>query len=89
MVDTVCNYLELTKDQVFYSKRHWICLSCLRWKMYSVKSGPCISETASAVYLQLDSASPVIPQILDHDVLLSYPYESIPAIFKYAVRSSQ
>ena len=79
MVDTVCNYLGTDQGSGFFiPKRHWICLSCLRWKMYSVKNPDLVfPKRLPQSTSQLDSASPVIPQILDHDVLLSYPYESI------------
>ena len=78
MVDTVCNYLELTKDQVFYSKAP-LDLSFLFALEDVLRKNPDLvfPKRLPQSTSQLDSASPVIPQILDHDVLLSYPYESI------------
>ena len=78
MVDTVCNYLELTKDQVFYSKAP-LDMSFLFALEDVLRKNPDLvfPKRLPQSTSQLDSASPVIPQILDHDVLLSYPYESI------------
>ena len=78
MMDTVCNYLELTKDQVFYSKAP-LDLSFLFALEDVLRKNPDLvfPKRLPQATSQLDSASPVIPQILDHDVLLSYPYESI------------
>ena len=78
MVDTVCNYLELTMDQVFYSKAP-LDLSFLFALEDVLRKNPDLvfPKRLPQSTSQLDSASPIIPQILDHDVLLSYPYESI------------
>ena len=78
MVDTVCNYLELTKDQVFYSKAP-LDLSFLFALEDVLRKNPDLvfPKRLPQSTFQLDSGSPVIPQILDHDVLLSYPYESM------------
>ena len=70
--------LELTKDQVFYSKAP-LDLSFLFALEDVLRKNPDLvfPKRLPQATSQLDSASPVIPQILDHDVLLSYPYESI------------
>lgn len=78
MVDKVCEYLELTKEQVFFSKAP-LELS------FVFKIEGILRKDQTLVYPkripmpspQIDKYEPIIPQILKKDVLLSYPYESI------------
>ena len=78
MVDTVCNYLELTKDQVFFSKAP-LELSFLFQIEDALRKNPelVFPKRLPQQTDQLDPMEPVLPQVLQKDVLLSYPYESI------------
>ena len=78
VIKKLCSYSELETNQVFQSKAP-LDLSFL----YQV--GDLLRADASLVYEKripqpsalVDAYQPIIPQVLDHDVLLSYPYESI------------
>lgn len=80
-VDYLCRQLHLSKAQVFLSKRSPLDLSYVFplidalpadiRKALSYK--PFVAQTDR----RLNPEEPLIPQILDHDVLLSYPYQDI------------
>lgn len=78
MVDKVCEYLELTKDQVFFSKAP-LELSFLFQIEDALRKNPelVFPKRLPQQTDQLDPMEPVLPQVLQKDVLLSYPYESI------------
>lgn len=78
MVKQVCKYAEMEEPHVFLSRAP-LDLSFLS------QIGDILRKDASLIYPRripqaspmLKSNEPIIPQIADHDVLLSYPYESI------------
>lgn len=78
VVKKLCTYSELEPAQVFQSKAP-LDLSFL------FQVGDLLRSDTSLVYQKripqpsalVDDYSPIVPQVLDHDILLSYPYESI------------
>ncbi len=85
MVKQVCKYAEMEEPHVFLSRAP-LDLSFLS------QIGDILRKDASLIYPRripqaspmLKSNEPIIPQIADHDVLLSYPYESIKPFFANA-----
>lgn len=77
----LCRQLGLSEEQVFVSKRtplstgfFFDVISSLPANMQSALSyKPFVPQTSS----RLNPDAPLIPQILDHDVLLFYPYQDI------------
>lgn len=78
MVETICEYLELEKNHVLYSKSP-LDLSFV-FKIEDILRGKTelfYEKKVPQPSPSLDMNKAIIPQILEKDVLLSYPYESI------------
>lgn len=78
MVGEVCNHYELDERHVFYSKSP-LDLSFVFQIQDMLRDKPELffEKRVPQPLPMLDMYSPLIPQILEKDVLLSYPYESI------------
>lgn len=80
-VNYLCKQLHLNKDQVFISKNCPLDFSHIFSLVDHLPADirkpllyePYVPKTTN----QLDPCKPLIPQVLDHDVLLSYPYQDI------------
>lgn len=78
MVEKMCEYLELEKNHVLYSKSP-LDLSFV-FKIEDILRGKTelfYEKKVPQPSPSLDMNKAIIPQILERDVLLSYPYESI------------
>lgn len=78
MVEKMCEYLELEKNHVLYSKSP-LDLSFV-FKIEDILRGKTelfYEKKVPQPSTSLDMNKAIIPQILEKDVLLSYPYESI------------
>ena len=78
MVEKMCEYLELEKNHVLYSKSP-LDLSFV-FKIEDILRGKTelfYEKNVPQPSPSLDMNKAIIPQILEKDVLLSYPYESI------------
>ena len=78
MVEKMCEYLELDKNHVLYS-RSPLDLSFVFKIQDILRNKPELffEKRMPQPSPSIDRLSPIIPQILKKDVLLSYPYESI------------
>ena len=78
MVEKMCQYLELDKNHVLYS-RSPLDLSFVFKIQDILRNKPELffEKRMPQPSPSIDRLSPIIPQILKKDVLLSYPYESI------------
>ncbi len=78
MVGEVCDYCELDENHVFYSKSP-LDLSFVFQIQDKLRDRQDLffEKRVSQQSPDLDVMKPLIPQILEKDVLLSYPYESI------------
>ncbi|MCF0258607.1 MAG: polyphosphate kinase 1 [Erysipelotrichaceae bacterium] len=81
VVKYLCRQLGISKDQVFVSKEAPLEMNHIFRvvdKMpEEVKTPLTYKPYVPSTNARLNPERPVIPQILDHDVLMSYPYENI------------
>lgn len=78
MIEKLCKYCSLEKKHVFHSEVP-LDLSFLFEIEDSLRKDPSLvyPKRIPQPSPQLNPAAPILPQILKHDVLLSYPYESM------------
>ncbi|MBD9009407.1 MAG: polyphosphate kinase 1 [Clostridiales bacterium] len=78
MIEKLCKYCSLEKEHVFHSDAP-LDMSFLFEFEDILRKDPSLvfPKRVPQQTPQLNRNEPIIPQIVDHDVLLSYPYESI------------
>lgn len=83
MVKKICEYCELESQRVFYSKSP-LDLSFLFQIQDSLRGNPELvyEKRIPQQSAMVDADKPILPQILEKDILLSYPYESIRPFLK-------
>ncbi|MCF0246700.1 MAG: polyphosphate kinase 1, partial [Ileibacterium sp.] len=81
IIKYLCSQLKISKDQVFISQEAPLemnhVFSVVDKMPPEVKAPLTYKAFVPATNSRLNPNRPVIPQILDHDVLMSYPYEDI------------
>lgn len=90
-VDYLCSRLNLKKEQVFLSKA-----PLEMDHIFGVIDKAPSTDTTPLLYAPfepqesplLDQSKPMIPQVMDHDVLLFYPYQNIDAFLKLLKEAS-
>ena len=80
-LEYLCSHLSLRKEQVFISK----CPLELSHIFKMIDLAPTIDKTPLLYTPEL----PCIPQIMDHDVLLFYPYQSMDGFLKLLKEASE
>lgn len=91
-INYLCKELHLSKDQVFISKESPLEMN----HVFSFIDQMPQEVTAPLTYkpflpqsnARLDPSKPVIPQVLDHDILMSYPYENIDEFIRLLQEAS-
>lgn len=91
-LDYLCKQLHLKKKQVFISRRTPLDLSYI-FPLIDALPAPLRSALSYKPFVpqtdrRLNPEAPLIPQILDHDVLLCYPYQDIDLFISLLAEAS-
>lgn len=91
-ISYLCSQLHISKQQVFVSKESPLEFSHV-FKLIDqlpaeVKKPLLYEPFTPETNSRLDPSLPIIPQVLDHDVLLSYPYEDIDQFIRLLAEAS-
>lgn len=81
IINYLCRELHLSKNQVFISKQSPLDMSFVFSMIEAlpeeIRNTLSFKEFSPQTSSLINPEQPVIPQVLDHDILLSYPYQNI------------